>query len=181
MPVEEQQGRLRLSASRARRAVHRQVTQESLDLRRPQVPGMPLAVKEDEPPHPVEVGILRPEAVVPDPQAFPQLIQELGGLHSRSRDPLPTRLPIRLEHGPRSDRLRSPIALILGPNQEQNRREMTQFIVFFSPVKPSKKYAYSTRTGPTPAPDSTGLGEPNPPPHPSNSKLGIHAQSHPQR
>ena len=67
---------------------------------------------------------------------------------------------IRMLRAPVGD-LRSPIALILGPDQEQHRQETTQFIVFFSPVKASTEYAHSTRNGSAPATQIPGLDEPN--------------------
>src|ERR1035438_506567 len=132
---------------------------------------MPLAVEEDEPPHPVDVGILCPQAVMPDPQALPQLVQKPRGWRRLPSDPLPTRLPIHLKHGLHSATLRSPIPLRSDHTFSWKMQATVQSIVFFSPVKapPQVRPINPYRTHPpTPTPPPPPNPTPPPPPPPTS-------------
>ena len=67
-------------------AVDRKVGQETLDFGGSHLPGVALAVEEDEAANPLDVGILRADAVVLEPDAVSHLIQEagLGWQHGQS-------------------------------------------------------------------------------------------------
>ena len=67
MPVQEQQGLQRLILRRSRDLSLRcQPGQEGSDFRGSQLARMPTAVKADEPPDPAKIGLLGPNAVMPD-------------------------------------------------------------------------------------------------------------------
>jgi len=62
---------------RRRNAIdHREVAQEQRDLGRSELRGMALAVKQDEPPHPVDVRLLGTRAVVAHPKSDPDPIEQ---------------------------------------------------------------------------------------------------------
>jgi hypothetical protein len=63
--VEKEQGAARLILRRCRHvSLNRQMRQKRLDLHRPHLGRMPLAVKKNEAPYPLDIGILGPYAVV---------------------------------------------------------------------------------------------------------------------
>jgi hypothetical protein len=55
------------------------VSEKRLDLVRPHFTRMPLVVKEDEASHPAAVGLLRPYAIVLEPDAVAELIEQPPG------------------------------------------------------------------------------------------------------
>ena len=59
--------------------LHGERGQESRDLGGPHLGGVPLALEEDEPPDPVDVGFLGPAAVVPGTDGLANPIEESGG------------------------------------------------------------------------------------------------------
>lgn len=59
-------------------AVDGQMRQELIDVRRAQVAGMPLAVKQNEPPRPIDVAFLSAEGVVADAEQVAELIEQAG-------------------------------------------------------------------------------------------------------
>ena len=52
--------------------------QERFDFRRSELDGMPLAVESDEASNPVDVCLLRADAVVPKANGLPDLIEQAG-------------------------------------------------------------------------------------------------------
>jgi hypothetical protein len=52
--------------------------EKSLNLQRPHLPRMAFAMKEDELPNPSSIGILGPQAVMANPEAIPELVEEAG-------------------------------------------------------------------------------------------------------
>jgi hypothetical protein len=86
--VQEQQGAERLVLGRgADVPLHRQVRQESVDLRRPHLLRVALAVEEDEPPDPADVGLLRPPTVMAHPRRLPHPVEQAR--RARRRGALP--------------------------------------------------------------------------------------------
>jgi hypothetical protein len=85
LPVEEEQGRQRLvRRGGGHVAIHRQVRQEGLDLRCAHLVGMALAMKEDEPPDPVDISIFGADGIVFEADGIAHPIQELFGFHGKS-------------------------------------------------------------------------------------------------
>src|SRR3990172_3262632 len=84
LPIQKQQRRLRLILRRGAHPPHHgQVRQELLHFRRRHLPGMPLAVKEDEAFNPLNVLLLGTDAVVPEPEALLDLLEQPGPLRPR--------------------------------------------------------------------------------------------------
>jgi glycerol-3-phosphate dehydrogenase len=84
LAIKEQQRRQRLILRRgADLAVDREMAQKILDLVCAHVPGMTLAVKQDEAADPADVGLFSAQAVMLDPDALADLVQETGSRRSR--------------------------------------------------------------------------------------------------
>ena len=77
VPVEENQGVQGLVLRRGRHVPrHRQVREERLNLRCAHVLGMPLLMKENEVPNPMDIGFLGPNGKVLESDHLPHLIQK---------------------------------------------------------------------------------------------------------
>ena len=82
-PIKEQQRRQRLVLRRSRHtAGHRELRQKRFHLRPAHLARVALAVKENEPADPVQVRILRPQAVVLHADPFANLVEQFWGCHA---------------------------------------------------------------------------------------------------
>jgi hypothetical protein len=82
--VQKQQGRQGLILrGRRHMALHRKMRQKRLDLGRPHVSWMLLAVKQNEAPNPLNILRFRPDAVMLDPNSVAHLVKQFGRLSHR--------------------------------------------------------------------------------------------------
>ncbi len=80
--IEKQQCRQRLNLRRGRHPpIHRQMGQECLHLGRAHLRWMPLAMKQNEAPDPIDIRLLSSQGVVFDPQPITYLIRQTRLLH----------------------------------------------------------------------------------------------------
>jgi hypothetical protein len=92
--VQKQQRRLGLVLRRSRhRALDRQMTQKRRHLDRIHVEGMAFFMEQNEAPNPLHIGILGPNAVVPEPNLLTHPVKQTHGLKSP---------PITLKPSPKS-------------------------------------------------------------------------------
>jgi hypothetical protein len=76
--IEKQDRAQRLVLRRCAHTLVRQARKERRHLRLAQLTGMPLPVKDDEPPDPVDIRVLCAPAVVPRANPVPNPIEQLG-------------------------------------------------------------------------------------------------------
>ena len=98
IPVKKQQSLQGLVlGGRADLAIHRQMGQELLHARRPEVPRMSPMVKRHVPPDPLQVRLLGTVCQMPDPHPAPRHLQQPGTL--RRHAPYPSTVPAHRSPG----------------------------------------------------------------------------------
>lgn len=99
---EEQRAQSLRLGRRADSLLDRQVREKGIDLPFPHLPRMPLAMKEDVAPDPVDIRLLRAIAHVPHPQALADPIQQsglflrTGAAHAAGQEQLDCQTPSRV-------------------------------------------------------------------------------------